>query len=659
MRILCYLLPASPVQGLGRAMALLGAITLSPPATAQFISDSEMRTALNDARAQRWERINLDATRQHILSGYIEYHQLKGQLPSVSPQRITDYMSRNSDAPLADWLQGEAISAYGQANQWSDIRAIASEAPSSNTERQCYFYTAWMDSMPERSYVNGKALWLTGHSQPDACDPLFNQLRSRGIIDQQAIWERKMLAWEAGETGLMDYLGGLLDNRWQSAINRVEATRSASALYNAPACLGPDCAATPAFYRAAMSRFTRADTPGALMVWRQIGHQVSLPQEIRHAIEEELAYYALVREVPNAYNWVDQTIPSLDSERVMELRVRRALAGRNWSAVQRWISSMNDDQRRNSRWQYWLGRASEQLGNQEAANSYFQLAASERDFFGFAASERLGQPFSLNMEYYVSDPAARQRIANMPSVQRTEALMRIGEEGLANSEWLNTVRHAPYETARAMADYADSRGWEALLVQTTIAAEMWDSLAWRFPVAYRDQFMHWGRMTGVDPYLLMAIARRESAYNPVALSPAGARGLMQLMPGTATQLSRELGIADPGAYGILDPEINIRLGSTYIRDMLQRYRGNRMAAAAAYNAGPGRVDRWLSENSVSEFDLFVEQIPFRETRNYVQAVLTYRAIFEALNQAGNPQGVSLLNPEEKNVRYDDSLLSRR
>jgi len=659
MRIPCCYFPTRHVHGLGRAIALLGAFTLATPATAQFTSDNEIRTALNDARAQRWERINLDATRQHVLGGYIEYHQLKGQLPRVSPQRITNYMSRHSDAPLAGWLQGEAISAYGQAGQWSDIRAIASEAPSSNTERQCYFYTAWMDSTPQQAHEGGKDLWLTGRSQPDACDTLFNRLRSRGVIDQKAIWERKMLAWEAGETGLMNYLGGLLDYRWQPAIQRVESTRNASAIYAAPACLGPDCAATPAFYRAAMSRFTKADTPGALMAWRQVANQVSLPAETRHDIEETLAYYALAREIPGSYDWVDQTIPSLGSERVMELRVRRALADRNWPAVQRWIGNMNDEQRGNSRWQYWLGRASEQLGNQEAAYPHFQRAAGERDFYGFAASERLGQAFSMNMEYYVSDPAARQRIANMPSVQRTEALMRIGEDGLANSEWLNSARHASDDTARAMADYADSRGWEALLVQTTIAAEMWDALAWRFPVAYRDQFIHWGRMTGVDPYLLMAIARRESAYNPAALSPAGARGLMQLMPGTATQLSRELGIADPGAYGVLDPEINIRLGSTYIRDMLQRYRGNRMAAAAAYNAGPGRVDRWLRENRASEFDLFVEQIPFRETRNYVQAVLTYRAIFEALNQAGNAQGVLLLSPEEKSVRYDASLLGSR
>ncbi|XKG31033.1 transglycosylase SLT domain-containing protein [Vreelandella aquamarina] len=646
-----------PTYGFYRLLALVSTLFLAPPAVGQFISDADMRSALSDARAQRWENINTQATGQHILGGYIEYHQLKGRLPDLAPERVKEYMDRHSDAPLADWLQGQAIDAYGKARQWADIRVIATQPPA-NTERQCYFYTAWLDITPQQAYDGGKELWLTGRSQPDACDSLFDSLRSRGVIDQQAIWERKMLAWEADERALVNYLGSLLDNRWQAAIQRVESTTGTGSLYDAPSCLGPECAATPTFYQAAMQRLTQEDTQGALAVWSSLADRLSLPPKTQQTIEEELAFYALLREIPGSYAWVDRTLPTLESERVLELRVRRALQANDWAAVQQWIASMSDGQRNDSRWQYWLGRASEQQGNQQAAEAHFFQAAGQRDFFGFAAAERINQPLPLNIETYTANPDDRQRIANMPAVQRTEALMRIGEEGLASSEWLNAARHAPEQTARAMAEYADSRGWYALLVQTTIAAQLWDALAWRFPEAYREQFMHWGRMTDVDPYLLMAIARRESAYNPAALSPAGARGLMQLMPGTATQLSRELGIADPGPYGVLDPELNIRLGSTYIRDKLERYRGNRLAAAAAYNAGPGRVDRWLREEGINEFDLFVERIPFRETRQYVQAVLTYRAIYAALNQDGSTQGISLLNPHEQSVRYDASLLNR-
>lgn len=467
-----------------------------------------------------------------------------------------------------------------------------------------------------------------------------------------------MLAWQAGESGMVRYLGRMLGSRWaegRAAVERLQQDHAA--VTRVPRCIGPECRGSGPLFAAAMHGLTRADTEAALTAWRQIAAQLPIEPEQRRAIEEELVFYSLVRDIDNSRGWVDETLAQLDSDRVLELRVRRALTERDWAGALRWLEAMPDDQRQQSRWQYWTARAHERLGNAERAEAAYASSAQGRNFFGFAAADRLGQPYALNLERNGFDERFREQVAGWPAVVRTEALLRIGEDGLAASEWYAAVARAEEREARALADYAQRRGWYPKLVQTTITGQMWDALEWRFPEAYREHFLHWGRLSGVDPYLLMGITRRESAYNPEALSPAGARGLMQIMPGTATQLARQLGISDPGPYGVLDPELNIRLGSTYIRDMIDRYRGNRLAAAAAYNAGPGRVDRWLRD-APDEFDLFVESIPFRETRDYVQAVLTYRVIFESLANGGSSEGVSMLSPGEKSVRYDRSLLAR-
>ncbi|MCE7519554.1 transglycosylase SLT domain-containing protein [Vreelandella titanicae] len=640
------------------ARVLCTALLAGLPALSWAASDSELRDALAAAREQQWARVDERSIEDHPLRGYVEYHRLRGQLPNVAPERVHQFIDQHADSPLAGWLRGQAIAKYGHAGRYSDLLAVADGEPA-GTVRQCYYYTALLDEQPQQASEAGLALWRVGSSQPNACDPLFARLRANGTIDATAIWERKMLAWQAGETRLSSYLGGLLSGQWQTALETVDSvTARSSAITQAPSCLGPECAATASFYRAAMQRYTREDTPAAFAAWQTLSSRLNLLPSDRQAIEEELAFYALVRNVPGTLSWVDSVLPSLESERVLELRVRHALASRDWNGVLYWIAEMPAIQQENSRWQYWLGRANEQLGNQEAAEARYQQAAQDRSFYGFAAAEKLGQPYQLNLERNHFDEASRQRIAQLPAVKRTEALLRIGEDGLANSEWLHAVQSGSPQQARALADYAAQQQWHARLVQTTIAAEMWDALDWRFPQAYHDSFQHWGRLTGVDPYLLMAITRRESAYNPNALSPAGARGLMQLMPGTASQVSRELGISDPGPYGVLDPELNIRLGSTYLRDKLQRYQGNRLAAAAAYNAGPGRVDQWLGDG-VEAFDLFVESIPFRETRDYVQAVLSYRVIFESLANGGSSEGVSLLSDNEQQVRYDRALLARR
>ncbi|WP_141317416.1 transglycosylase SLT domain-containing protein [Halomonas halmophila] len=636
---------------------LLTAALLWLPITVQA-NDQAMHDALEAAREQRWQAIDQAAVHQHVLAGYVEYHRLKGSLPQAAPERVLQYIDAHRDSPLADWMRGQAISAYGEAGRYDRLRAVVKGVPDS-TERQCHYYAALLKVRPEEAAAGGRDLWHTGRSQPEACNPLFNTLRARGAIGPLEIWERMMLAWQNGESGMVSYLGRQLGPAWSKGQAIMERLQSDySAITRVPTCIGPDCRGSGALYAAAMHGFTRADTEAALEAWRKISPHLSIATQHRRAIEHDLVFYSLVRDIRQNRGWVDDIMPRLADAELLELRTRVALGDRDWQGVIGWIERMEAKQRDKERWQYWLGRAHAQLGHGSASQAAYQHAAAERGFYGFAAADRLGQPYALDMASTQVDPKLRQQVGNWPVVRRTEALLRIDEPGLAASEWYAAAARVSERKARAMADYAQRQGWYARLVQTTIAAELWDALPWRFPEAYRDQFMHWGQQTGVDPYLLMAIARRESAYNADALSSAGARGLMQLMPGTAASVSRQLGLADPGPYGVLDPATNIRLGSTYIGDMIQRYSGNRLAAAAAYNAGPHRVDRWLRENPSREFDLFVESIPFYETRAYVQAVMTYRVIFESLAKGGNTSGVALLTPRERQGRYDGTLQAR-
>jgi soluble lytic murein transglycosylase len=641
-----------------RSACWLAAAALSFSFTAHAQpGDSAMRAALEAARNQQWDRIDPAEIEGHVLEGYVEYHRLRNRLPDAEPSQVLDFIERHADSPLGEWMRGQAISRYGEAGRFDRLLAVADGEPS-GTERRCHYYTALLDSEPQAAAEGGRELWHVGRSQPSACDTLFENLRSSGEIDQFAIWERKMLAWQLGESGLTRFLGRLLGNRWQEGRDAVEQLQNSYAdITRIPTCIGPECRGSGPLFAAAMHGFTRADTEAAYEAWRKIAPHLPIEEEHLHAIEEDLAFYSLVRGIDQNLAWVDEALPRIGTPRVLELRIRHALAERDWAGALTWLEQLPQESREESRWQYWKARAHEQLGDDERAEAAYAKAAQGRNFFAFAAADRIGRPYSLNLERSRFDEETRNEIARWPAVQRTEALKRIGEEGLANSEWQHAVTTASPREKRALADYAANRGWHARLVQTTIAGQLWDALDWRFPEAYRDHFLSWGQQTGVDPYLLMGITRRESAYNPNALSPAGARGLMQIMPGTATLLSRQLGISDPGPHGILDPELNIRLGSTYIRDMIDRYRGNRLAAAAAYNAGPSRVDRWLRD-APEEFDLFVESIPFRETRDYVQAVLAYRVIFESLANGGSSEGVSMLSQSEKTVRYDASLLAR-
>ncbi|XKE46417.1 transglycosylase SLT domain-containing protein [Halomonas organivorans] len=643
---------------LPRWKPLLSAALLCLPLAGQAqAGDGALRDALQAARNHQWQAIDRAAIADHVLVGYVDYHRLKARLPAATPDEVQSFLEANADSPLAGWMRGQAISAYGEAGHYERLLAVADGEPR-GAERRCHYYTALLGADPAAAAEGGRALWRVGRSQPDACDTLFATLRARGEIGPDEIWERLTLAWRDGETGMVAYLGGLLGNDWNDARAALDRLRGDfAAITRVPACLGPDCRGSGALFAAAMHGFTRADTEAALEAWRKVAPHVDLAAGHHSAIERDLAFYSLVRDIDQNRGWVDDVLPQLDDPELTALRIRVALGDRDWRGVLDWVSRLPEAERDEARWQYWQARALEQLGDTAAAEVAYARAAIQRSFFGFAAADRLGRPYALNRASTVVDEASRREVAALPAVRRAEALLRIGEPGLASSEWYAAAARATPGQAMALADYAALRGWPARLVQTTIAADLWDALEWRFPEAYRSDFLRWGETHGVDPYLLMGIARRESAYNPEALSPAGARGLMQLMPGTAAQVSRRLGLADPGRFGVLDPAVNIRLGSAYIGEMLDRYGGNRLAATAAYNAGPHRVDRWL-ERAPEAFDLFVESIPFRETRRYVQAVLAYRVIFESLAQGGDTTGVALLTPAERQGRYDGSLLAR-
>lgn len=159
----------------------------------------------------------------------------------------------------------------------------------------------------------------------------------------------------------------------------------------------------------------------------------------------------------------------------------------------------------------------------------------------------------------------------------------------------------------------DRRYWELLF-----------PLPW-WPVVQAESRRH-----GLDPYLVAGLMRQESAFDPWAVSRARAYGLMQLLPSTARRLARKLGMPPPGVATLFDPQTNIELGTRYFYDTLQRYGGRLEAALASYNAGPGRADAWLAQNTYRDVAEFVESIPFTETREYVQAVIRNAAVYRRL-----------------------------
>jgi len=290
---------------------------------------------------------------------------------------------------------------------------------------------------------------------------------------------------------------------------------------------------------------------------------------------------------------------------------------------------------------YWAARAAGELGNQVAYRSEL-LALVKRfpvDYYSTQAIARLDEIPDEGFEV----PAAQLSEASLGHrAVLARALLDVGaraeasrELSVALLEERDAMSPAEYSALRAVAVELGSRyfetrfRWEATKRYPETNSTTVRSLSIMFPWDYVRVVQRAAQRKNVDSTLAIGVARQESAFNPRALSRAGARGLMQLMPQTASDLVGRGGEEVP-ELDIFNPELNAELGTTYVRQLLALYDGEVEQALAAYNAGPGAVARWKRRLGDIPSDVFVEEIPYRETREYVRSVLSWQRKYEYL-----------------------------
>ncbi|MCW5503864.1 lytic transglycosylase domain-containing protein, partial [Pseudomonas aeruginosa] len=308
-----------------------------------------------------------------------------------------------------------------------------------------------------------------------------------------------------------------------------------------------------------------------------------------------------------------------------------------WDEAYALTRKLPQDLAATSRWRYWQAR-SLQLAqpNSKEPIALYQKLAGERDFYGFLAADRLSVPYKLGNRPAHIDPRVLQRVRNAASTRRAMEFFNRGEVINARREWYHAARLFDRDELIAQARLAYDMQWYFPAIRSISQAQYWDDLDIRFPMAHRATLVREAKNRGLHSSWIFAITRQESAFMSDARSGVGATGLMQLMPGTAKETSRKFGIPLASTQQLIVPDVNIRLGAAYLSQVHSQFNGNRVLASAAYNAGPGRVRQWLKDTRHLAFDVWIETIPFDETRQYVQNVLSYAVIYGQKLNAPQP-----------------------
>ncbi|KAA1193931.1 transglycosylase SLT domain-containing protein [Pseudohalioglobus sediminis] len=581
------------------------------------------------------------------LAVYLDYQQLNRQLDTVRPADARRFISLSEDTPLPNRFLANYLRQAGRDRRWRDFLAVMPDEPRS-VDLKCYYFRAKLASGdPLAAWEGAERLWVHGESRPKQCDPLFEAWLKAGQISDEVVWARLLKAFDARQQSLMRYVArkGSSELRpWAERLLAVYSKPSSLRRQSLPAqnAYSADIATHGLVY---LARYNPAQ---ALHDWQAFQDEQAFTEVQRQQVEYAIALRSLFARTEANLDWLPEALARLGDDKLVEIRLRWALSEQDWEGLAENLSLLSAEARGKAGWQYWHARYLAQAGDEVQARTILATLAAERDYYGFLAADRLGKDYSFNDRPLVLQAAATDSLRQLPALQRIGELNYHQAQRDAHSEWYKVLQDTDDTSQQhALAQLAAEQGWHRMAIDAASRAQAWDALDVRFPTPYQDTFQRYASAQGVPATELMAIARRESAFFPEARSPVGARGLMQVMPATGAQVASSLNRPSTREE-LYEVEHNVLLGSAYYRQLLDRFDGNRVFALAAYNAGPHRVDRWRNDRGERvPVDIWIETIPFRETRNYVQAVLSYNVVFQY--KLGHTH--SLLSDAERRALY--------
>ncbi|MES2623688.1 MAG: transglycosylase SLT domain-containing protein [Pseudomonadota bacterium] len=571
----------------------------------------------------------------YALLPYLEYAELSPRLASLSKAgsnyaEVDKFLEQNRGTYIGNKFEREWLALLANEKRWSDV--IRYYNPGNTTaELTCQALTARLETGDVTFHDDVGKLWNVATSQPNACDPVFDAWIASGHLTADIAWQRFSKTLKARQLTLARFIAKQMPAREQALAQLYLQVDDKPQLLNDQIMFSEQSAEMRELVLHGLQRLAQVDATITMQLWHGYNTLHTYSDDEQLAIQRYITQRLLSQDhIAEAEALLIEN-PQLISEALAEWILRDALKTQDWPRLEKWFVLLPQTAQLTERWQYWHARALAQKGtpaDDAAAQTIYQTLAQNRSFYGFIAADLLGRDYALVDKPVAVDDVTMTALYDFPAIARAHELYFVGDEFNARREWDYATAALAPEQLPAAGKLAESWGWYLNGIQAMIKASYWDDLQLRFPLAYGDLIANAASKHAISPLFLYAIARQESAFIYDAQSAVGAMGLMQLMPATGEEMAIGEGM-NFSRQELLRPETNIILGSRYLAQMLQQFNGNRILTAAAYNAGPNRVKQWLNNGTTSAlpYDIWIETIPFGETRGYVQNVLAFSVIY--------------------------------
>lgn len=607
-------------------------VVISPVAIGAPADDAAVRAAYDAYQAGdalKYARL-AKKLEGHVLTPWLDYWRIAMRLEDTPDKDVLAFLDQHSKTYVAEVLRGDWLKVLGGRADWTEFDRQLALYPRDDLEVRCY--AALMSAQKENAA--GQALnladldwmWLEPAELPAGCGKLVDRMLDDGKVTVSDVWRRVRLLFAKGQITAAKTALGYLDKP-DSPDERllVDAARQPKrVLERLPRNL--EKRATREVVVLAVVRYSRNE-PGAAAKVLEQKLAMQLPEADVRYLWGCIAYEAAREHVPEALKWYAKA-GRLDEDQ-LAWKVRAGLRAGDWDVVREAIDRMPAVMRHESNWTYWYGRALAAKGESVGSRAYYLRIAGQTDFYGLLAAEELGYVSTLPETLYVPTEADVQAASEDKSLARALELIRLGIRTEGVKEWLYSVRYFDDAKLLAASEFARRQEIWDRSIQAADRTVRSHNFALRYPMPYREVFTEYAKAYELDESWILGIVRQESRFITDARSAAGAAGLMQVMPRTARFIAHRMGMRNYQRKGVSDVGTNVTLGAGYLRLVLDQL-GSEVLASAAYNAGPARARRWRDDTKPLEGAVYIETIPFPETRDYVKKVMANSVFYAAL-----------------------------
>ena len=616
----------------------------SAPEDAASIVRDDFIAAMRRVRLGLPDLPDSQLLRSYAIYDYLRAARLQRDLaaqPSAELDTLIDaFLQERGTEPVTRALRHDWLTSLAARQRWDWFLPRARDA--TDPQLACARLLGLLATgATEGLAAQALARWVLPQRQPPACDPVFAWLRPQNLLTPALAESRTRAALGADNARLgRDFAADVPAVRAAPLLQWAQLLDAPQPMLAALA-RSPDIRVEPDALAAGFARLARSDSRGALALLPALLARPQMTVELRTRLERAAA-------LGLAYDHDAAAIPAFSAlpadvgdDLVQEWRVRAALWAGDYQGALSWIEQMPAPLAAQPRWRYWRARSLAATAGAAAAAPLFTELATLRDYYGYLAADRLDSNYSLNDRASPDDTGAQAALAAEPAAVRAHALFDCEFTDDAAVEWSTFAAKLDAAGKIQAAHLASRWGWYSQAIATLAQTGDFDDLHLRYPRPYAAAVAEASRLTRLPQDWILAVMRQESLFRRDALSHADARGVMQMLPATATAVAKRWRLPPPAPGELFDPPVAIPLGAAHLRDLLDGYDGEFALTLAAYNAGRAAVGRWQPRRGM-DADVWIENIPYNETRGYVQHILEHVVAYEWLQDAAPARLANLL-----------------